>query len=186
MRLEEVLKQNYMWFILRLRDDEQKYDHFEWFAKGRFEEVYNVIKRLAIHDAMLKFNDVWKDDMDYLRTRRPDMDMEIKIFSNFTNENIAIILDSNEDELVVVREYVRSAFGVRLWQLGMDMNKSYDDMLQRAKREKREKELKEKRWQTKMVIETIEQGKRDIYYGGTERKIKNAYYEYYYNMNDDS
>lgn len=186
MRLEEVLKQNYMGFILRLRNDEKKYDHFEWFATGRFEEVFDTIKQLAVYDAVLKFNETWKNDMDWLLTSGKMNMAEWNVFLNFSTKNANIILNSEEGEFGVPREYIRRAFSVRLWRLGHEMDKSYDRMHDATIDAKREKELKKKRWQARMAIETIEDGKHDVLYGGTERQIKDAYYEYYYNCYDNS
>ena len=186
MRLEEVLKQNYMGFILRLRNDEKKYDHSKWFAKGRFEEVFDIIKRLAIADAMKSFNERWKNDMDFLVEAGRTNSKEITVFSSFTNDNVAIILDSDETQFVMEREYVRKAFGKRLFTFHHEMNKSYNDYVEQVKRKNEERETKTKRWQARMAVETIEDGKHDVLYGGTERQIKNAYYEYYYNCYDNS
>ena len=186
MRLEEVLKQNYMGFILRLRDDEKKYDHFEWFATGRFEEVFDTVKRLAVYDAMLKFYENWKCDINFLLESGKVNVTELNIISNFDTKNATTILDSEAGEFVVVRDYVRQAFGVRLWQLCKEMDSNYNGMRNAIITAKREKELKKKRWQARMAIETIEDGKHDVLYGGTERQIKNAYYEYYYDLNDNS
>lgn len=186
MRLEEVLKQNYMGFILRLRDDEKKYDHFEWFAKGRFEEVFNTVKQLAVYDAVLTFNENWKDNMDWLLTSCNMNMIEVDIISHFSAKNANIILNSEEGEFRLLRDYIRRAFSVRLWRLGHEMDKSYNGMRDAIENAAREKETKKKRWQARMAIETIEDGKHDVLYGGTERQIKDAYYEYYYNCYDNS
>lgn len=186
MRLEEVLKQNYMGFILRLKDDEKKYNHFEWFATGHFEEVFDTIKQLAVHDAMLKFHENWKGDMDFLLEFGKLNATELNVISNFNTKNANVILDSEEGEFVMLRDYVRRAFGVRLWQLGKTMDNNYNSMRDELINAKREKERRKKRWQARMAVETIEYGKRDVLYGGTERQIKNAYYEYYYNRYDNS
>ena len=186
MKLEEVLKQNYMGFILRLRDDEKKYDHFEWFATGRFEEVFNTVKHLAVYYAMLKFYENWKCDIDFLLESGKVNAAELKVISHFNTKNSNAILNSEESEFVALRDYIRRAFGVRLWQLHKNMDSNYNSMRDAITVANREKELKKKRWQARMAIETIEDGKHDVLYGGTERQIREAYYEYYYDLNDNS